>query len=60
MKRKRSLETAFGGSAEAFASAVAAIAKDYMESYSGPDNSGSNTRIHGAAKLCISGKTKEP
>lgn len=60
MTRKRTLETAFGGSAEAFASAVAAIAKDYMESHPGPDNSGSNTGIHGAAKLCISGKTKEP
>ena len=31
MTRKRTLVTAFGGSAEAFASAVAAIAKDYME-----------------------------
>ena len=59
MTRKRSLQTAFGGSAEAFASAVAAIAKDYMESHPGPDSSGSNTGIHGAAKLCISGKTKE-
>lgn len=60
MTRKRSLENAIGGSAEAFASAGAAIAKDYMESHRGPDDSGSNTEIHGAAKLCISGKTKEP
>lgn len=58
--RKRTLETAFGGSAKTFGRAVAAIATDYMKSYPGPDNSGSNTGIHGAAKLCISGKTEEP
>lgn len=57
--RKRTFETAFGGSAKTFGRAVAAIAKDYMKSYPGPDNSGSNTGIHGAAKLCISGKTEE-
>lgn len=60
MNRKRTLNTTFGGSAKSFGSAVAAIAKDYMDSYPGPDNSGSNIGIHGAAKSCISGKSGEP
>lgn len=46
--RKGTLQTALGRSAKAFASAVAAIAKDNMESHPGTDNSGSNTGIHGA------------
>ena len=59
MTRKRTLDTAFGESAKSFGSAVAAIAKDYIDSYPGPDNSGSNTGIDGAARLCISGKIEE-
>ncbi len=51
---------AFRGSLRSFRDFVTQMAEDYINSFPGEDNAGSNSAVHGKAKKCIKGEMSDP